>query len=80
MKHAWSLSVRGSGPRADDNSFECVGDGIDIVLVDKRDAFVFGFSKLDVMFGRQLPAAVRHRHRDVLKPGRQILPDDGAVD
>ena len=37
------------------------GDAIDIVLVDKGDAFVFGFSKLDVMFGRQLPAAVRHR-------------------
>ena len=36
------------------------GDAIDIVLVDKGDAFVFGFSKLDVMFGRQLPAAVRH--------------------
>jgi hypothetical protein len=26
------------------------------VLVDRSDAFVFGFSKLDVMFGRQAPA------------------------
>jgi sulfide:quinone oxidoreductase len=42
---------------------------IDIVLVDKGDAFVFGFSKLDVMFGRQLPAAVRHPYRDIVKPG-----------
>ena len=25
------------------------GDAIDIVLADKGDAFVFGFSKLDVM-------------------------------
>jgi sulfide:quinone oxidoreductase len=32
------------------------GDAIDIVLVDKSDAFVFGFSKLDVMFGRVIPA------------------------
>lgn len=45
------------------------GDAIDIVLVDKNDAFVFGFSKLDVMFGRQLPAAVRHPYRDIVKAG-----------
>ena len=48
------------------------GDAIDIVLIDKGDAFVFGFSKLDVMFGRQLPAAVRHPYRDIVKPGRAI--------
>jgi sulfide:quinone oxidoreductase len=45
------------------------GNAIDIVLVDKGDAFVFGFSKLDVMFGRQLPAAARHPYRDIVKPG-----------
>ena len=45
------------------------GDAIDVVLVDKGDAFVFGFSKLDVMFGRQQPAAVRHSYRDIVKPG-----------
>ena len=28
-------------------------DDIDVVLIDKADGFVFGFSKLDVMFGRQ---------------------------
>src|SRR5262249_54917297 len=36
------------------------GKNIDVVLIDKGDAFVFGFSKLDVMFGRQLPDFVRH--------------------
>ena len=45
------------------------GDAIDVVVVDKGDAFVFGFSKLDVMFGRQLPTAVRHPYRDIVKPG-----------
>ena len=39
---------------------EALGDAIDIVLIDKDDAFVFGFSKLDVMFGRKVPADVRH--------------------
>ena len=45
------------------------GDGIDIVLVDKGDSFVFGFSKLDVMFGKQMPADARHPYRDIVKPG-----------
>ena len=49
------------------------GDDIDIVLVDKGEAFVFGFSKLDVMFGRQLPAAVRHRYADIVKPGVRFV-------
>ncbi len=45
------------------------GDAIDVVLIDQSDAFVFGFSKLDVMFGRSTPAGVRHAYRDAVKPG-----------
>ena len=52
---------------------DAFGDDIDIVLVDKGDAFVFGFSKLDVMFGRQQPAAVRHQYRDIVKPGVRFV-------
>ena len=48
---------------------ESFGDEIDILLLDGNDSFVFGFSKLDVMFGRQTPAAVRHPYRDIIKPG-----------
>jgi sulfide:quinone oxidoreductase len=66
---------------------EAFGEGIDVVLVDKADAFVFGFSKLDVMFGRKTPAAIRHLYRDVVKPGvkflqttvRSIAPDAKRV-
>jgi sulfide:quinone oxidoreductase len=52
---------------------DAFGDAIDVVLVDKGDSFVFGFSKLDVMFGRQLPAAVRHPYRDIVKPGVRFV-------
>ena len=45
------------------------GDDVDVVLIDQADGFVFGFSKLDVMFGRALPAAVRHPYSDFVKPG-----------
>jgi len=52
---------------------DALGDAIDIVLIDKDDAFVFGFSKLDVMFGRKVPADVRHPYRDIVKPGVRFL-------
>jgi sulfide:quinone oxidoreductase len=45
------------------------GDDVDVTLIDRNDAFVFGFSKLDVMFGRAVPDAVRHPYRDAVKPG-----------
>ena len=50
-----------------------LGDAVDIVLIDKADGFVFGFSKLDVMFGRTTPEAVRHPYRDLVKPGVRFV-------
>jgi len=49
------------------------GEDIDIVLIDKSEGFVFGFSKLDVMFGRKLPSDVVHPYRDVDKPGLRFV-------
>jgi sulfide:quinone oxidoreductase len=49
------------------------GDAIDVVLIDKAEAFVFGFSKLDVMFGRSQPEQVHHAYRDLVKPGVQFV-------
>ncbi len=52
---------------------DALGDAADIVLIDKADGFVFGFSKLDVMFGRTTPAAARHSYRDLVKPGVRFV-------
>src|SRR5579871_3490902 len=52
---------------------EQLGDDADIVLIDKNDGFVFGFSKLDVMFGRQVPSEVFHSYSDIRKPGVQFV-------
>lgn len=49
------------------------GDGVDIVLIDRSEGFVFGFSKLDVMFGRKDKNAVLHAYRDLVKPGVQFV-------
>ena len=52
---------------------DAFGEAIDIVLIDKSDTFVFGYSKLDVMFGRKVAAEVRHPYRDIVKPGVRFL-------
>jgi sulfide:quinone oxidoreductase len=49
------------------------GDDVDVVLIDKTADFVFGFSKLDVMFGRTVAEQVRHPYRDFVKPGVQFV-------
>jgi sulfide:quinone oxidoreductase len=50
-----------------------LGDDADIVLIDQADGFVFGFSKLDVMFGRTTAQAVRHSYHDLVKPGVRFV-------
>lgn len=52
---------------------ETFGDGVDVVMIDKCDAFVFGYSKLDVMFGRSTLDAVRIPYRNFMKPGVRFL-------
>jgi NADH dehydrogenase FAD-containing subunit len=49
------------------------GDDAGVVLIDKSDVFVFGYSKLDVMFGRATADHVVHRYADVIKPGVRFV-------
>jgi sulfide:quinone oxidoreductase len=50
-----------------------LGDEVDVTVIDKGDAFVFGYSKLDVLFGRTSPDAVRLAYRHLAKPGVRLL-------
>jgi len=52
---------------------ESLGDKVQVTLIDKSDAFVFGYSKLDVMFGRTTLDAVRIPYRHFVKPGVRLL-------
>jgi sulfide:quinone oxidoreductase len=47
---------------------EELGEQVDVTLIDRADAFVFGFSKFDVMFGVREPEAVRLRYADITTP------------
>jgi len=48
---------------------ESLPDEVEITLIDKADAFMFGFSKLDVMFGRRPVSEMWHPYRSIDKPG-----------
>ena len=52
---------------------EALGDTVEVTLIDKNDSFVFGFSKLDLMFGRTTADAVRLAYGDIAKPGVRVL-------
>jgi len=52
---------------------EQLGDSIDVTLIDKSDSFMFGFSKLDVMFGHAEAEAVRMPYSAYAKPGVKLL-------
>jgi len=45
------------------------GSDIKITLIDKNAAFIFGFSKFDLMFGRQGRDDVSSYYRTIAKPG-----------
>jgi sulfide:quinone oxidoreductase len=48
---------------------ESIGDNLDLTLIDQHDSFYFGFSKLDVMFGRKPADAVMIKYSNIVKPG-----------
>ena len=52
---------------------EELGDDVEVVLIDRTDSFVFGFSKLEVMFGRATAPSVHHHYADIVKPGVRFV-------
>lgn len=52
---------------------EAFGADVDITLIDKSDSFVFGYAKLDVLFGRKTLDDVKISYASVAKPGVRLL-------
>jgi sulfide:quinone oxidoreductase len=74
---------------------DAFGDELDLTLIDRSDHFVFGFAKLDVMFGKRTARDVRIEYRHIAKPGvrfrqetitaidpvaRRVTTDGGSYD
>jgi sulfide:quinone oxidoreductase len=58
---------------------EALGADVDVTLIDKSDAFVFGYSKLDVMFGRKTLDSVKLPYGALAKPGVRFLQETVAA-
>jgi sulfide:quinone oxidoreductase len=54
---------------------EALGEGVEVTLIDRSDSFVFGYSKLDVMFGRERLDAVKLPYSDIAKAGVRFVRD-----
>jgi sulfide:quinone oxidoreductase len=52
---------------------EALGASVEVTLIDKSDAFIFGYSKLDVMFGHRTLDEVRLPYSNFAKPGVRLL-------
>jgi sulfide:quinone oxidoreductase len=52
---------------------ETLGESIEVTLIDQSDGFIFGFAKLDLLFGRSTEAAIRHSYAGFAKPGVRLL-------
>ena len=48
---------------------DTLADEVCVTLIDQNDSFTFGYSKLDILFGRTDTEAVRLYYRDLAKPG-----------
>src|SRR3974390_1344265 len=54
---------------------EALGEKADVTVIEKGAAFVFGYSKIDVVFGRATPEAVRLPYRNFAKPGVRFVQE-----
>jgi sulfide:quinone oxidoreductase len=52
---------------------ERCGTDVELTLIDRAEGFVFGFSKLDVMFGRLPAERALHRYADIANPGVRFV-------
>ena len=48
---------------------DSLADEVRVTLIDQNESFTFGFSKLDILFGKTDAAAARLFYRDIAKLG-----------
>jgi sulfide:quinone oxidoreductase len=52
---------------------EALGEAAGVTIIEKSDTFIFGYSKIDVMFGKKTLDAVRLPYRNFVKTGVRFL-------
>jgi sulfide:quinone oxidoreductase len=95
VKHAVILGAGFGGLELASRLSDSVADEVNVTLIDRKDGFTFGYSKLDVLFRGVASEAVRIPYRELAKPGvefrqervtaidpaaRHVTTDGGAYD
>lgn len=95
MKHVLILGAGFAGLELATRLSESLAGEVRTTLIDQNDAFTFGFSKLDILFGRKTTADVRLSYSDLSQEGvefrqervisidpetRQVATDRGRYD
>jgi len=68
-KHVVILGAGFAGLELAARLSQSLPDEVDVTLVDQNESFSFGFSKLDILFGRKTRADVLLHYRDISKAG-----------
>jgi sulfide:quinone oxidoreductase len=69
MKHVVILGAGFGGLELAGRLSDSVADEVSVTLIDQNDSFTFGFSKLDILFGKAETSALQLQYRDIVKPG-----------
>jgi sulfide:quinone oxidoreductase len=69
VKHVVILGAGFGGLELASRLSDSLPDEVRVTLIDQNDGFTFGFSKLDILFGREEAAAVLIPYRELAKPG-----------
>ena len=68
MKHVVILGAGFAGLELASRLSDAVADEVRVTLIDQSDSFTFGFSKLDILFGKAEASTLRLHYRDLAKP------------
>jgi sulfide:quinone oxidoreductase len=71
-KHVLILGAGFAGLELAASLSESLSEEVRVTLIDRNDAFSFGFSKLDVLLGRKTVADIRLPYRDLAKHGAEF--------
>jgi len=69
VKHVVILGAGFGGLELSSRLSAELADEVRVTLIDRNDGFTFGFSKLDILFGRTEPATAKLLYREMAKPG-----------
>ncbi|HET8752010.1 MAG TPA: FAD-dependent oxidoreductase [Gaiellaceae bacterium] len=69
MKHVLVLGAGFGGLELASRLSDLLAGEVRVTLIDRNDAFTFGFSKLDIVFGGEGAEAVRIPYSELAKPG-----------